>query len=120
MIEREELFCKLIRDADKLDILYVLGEEKYKKLLYQGDEDISKELEKTFYNNVQGNIKNVKSKNDSLVIVFSYIYDINFKETYKIIYENKYYDKIYQRIDRKDIFLPYLEHVKEYLKERID
>ena len=120
LTERELLFSKLIRDADKLDILYALGNEEIKELLKQDDKEISKEIENDFFNNVPGNINNVKNKNDSLVITFSYIYDINFKETYQIIYKNKYYDVIYKRINRKDIFKPYIEHINKYIKERID
>ena len=53
-------------------------------------------------------------------MTFCYIYDINFKETYQIIYENNYYEKIYERINRKDIFEKYLNHTNKYIKERID
>lgn len=118
--ERELFFAKLIRDADKLDILYVLGNPKIKGILRQDNSEISKELENEFFNNKIGHIKYSKSPNDGLVVTFCYIYDINFKETYKIIYENNYYDKIYERINRKDIFKKYIEHTNKYIKERID
>ncbi len=118
--EREELFTKLIRDADKLDILYVLGEEKIINTLKQDESNISKILETSFFNNIPGNITDVQSKNDALVIHFSYIYDINFEESFEIIRKQKYYDKIYERINRKDIFKSYLEHTNKYIKERID
>lgn len=118
--ERELFFAKLIRDGDKLDILYVLGEDKFKEILHQDEEEISKKLEKSFYNNKPGNIKDVMSKNDSLIITFGYIYDINFKESYEIIYKEQYYSKIYERIKRKDIFKPYIEYTTKYIKERID
>ena len=120
LTERELLFAKLIRDADKLDILYALGNIEIKEILKQDNSEISKELEKDFFNNKIGNIKDSKSSNDGLVVTFCYIYDINFKETYQIIYENNYYEKIYERINRKDIFEKYLNHTNEYIKERID
>ena len=120
LTERELLFSKLIRDADKLDILYALGNVEIKEILKQDNGEISKELENDFFNNKIGNIKDSKSSNDGLVITFCYIYDINFKETYQIIYENNYYDKIYERINRKDIFEKYLNHTNKYIKERID
>ena len=120
LTERELLFAKLIRDADKLDILYALGNIEIKEILKQDNSEISKELEKDFFNNKIGNIKDSKSSNDGLVVTFCYIYDINFKETYQIIYENNYYEKIYERINRKDIFEKYLNHTNKYIKERID
>ena len=120
LTERELLFSKLIRDADKLDILYALGNEEIKGILKQDESLIADKLEKSFFNNQKGNIKDIKSNNDGLVITFCYIYDINFKETYQIIKENKYYEKIYQRINRKDIFKKYLEYTNKYINERTD
>ena len=120
LTERELLFSKLIRDADKLDILYALGNEEIKGILKQDESLITDKLEKSFFNNQKGNIKDIKSNNDGLVITFCYIYDINFKETYQIIKENKYYEKIYQRINRKDIFKKYLEYTNKYINERTD
>ena len=118
--ERELLFSKLIRDADKLDILYALGNEDIKGILRQDEEEISKSIEDSFFKEVPANTKESNSHNDGLVITFCYIYDINFKETYQIIYENNYYQKIYNRLNRKDIFEKYLEHTNKYIKERID
>ena len=120
LTERELLFAKLIRDADKLDILYALGNEKIKGILRQDDEEITELLETSFFNHQTVNTKDSKSKNDGLVITFCYIYDINFKTTYQIIKENKYYDKIYQRLNRKDIFKKYLEYTNKYINERTD
>lgn len=119
LTERELLFSKLIRDADKLDILYAMGNEKILHLR-QDNEEITDKLEEAFFNNQIGNIKHSKSKNDGLVITFCYVYDINFKETYEVIKENKYYNKIYERINRKDIFKKYLDYINKYIEERID
>ena len=41
---RELLFTKMLRDADKLDIIYSLGNEKIKPTLIQDDSEISKEV----------------------------------------------------------------------------
>lgn len=120
LTERELLFAKLIRDADKLDILYALGNPKFIPELRQDNELISDSLKNDFFNHKPGNLKHVKSKNDGLITSFCYIYDINFKETYEIIYENDYYNKIYERIERKDIFEPYINYTNKYIKERIN
>ena len=117
--ERELFFAKLIRDADKLDILYAIGNEKIKPILRQDNQNITKILEENFFNHQIGNLKYSKSFNDGLVITFCYIYDINFKETYQIIYEKDYYNKIYERINRKDIFKEYIDYLNKYLEERI-
>jgi len=119
LTERELFFAKLIRDADKLDILYALSNKDILELK-QDDSEISKIIEDNFFNNKDINKKDTVSLNDSLIIQFAFIYDINFKETLEIIHENKYYDKIYERINRKDIFKKYLDYANKYMKERID
>ena len=119
LTERELLFCKLVRDADKLDILYALGQEKY-NVLRQDNEEISTDLENDYFNYKQGDIKKSNSSNDGLAIIFCYIYDINFKPSFEIIHKEKYYEKIYERINRKDLFKKYLEHANKYIEERID
>ena len=117
--ERELFFSKLIRDADKLDILYALGNKEIKKELRQDNKEITKSIKDAFFNNKPGNVKDIKSKNDALLINFGYIYDINFKETFEIILKEKYYEKIYERIECKDIFKPYLTHTLKYIEERM-
>ena len=44
LTERELFFSKLIRDADKLDILYALGNQNIKEVLKQEDEEISQKI----------------------------------------------------------------------------
>lgn len=120
LTERELLFTKLIRDADKIDILFALGNPEIKNILKQDEEEISKQIKIDFFNYKLVNKKDIKNLNDILVITFGYIYDINFKETYQIIYENKFYQKIYNRINRKDIFKEIYDYTIKYIEERID
>jgi len=120
LTERELFFSKLIRDADKLDIIYALSNPNIKEKLNQNNDKITKIVETKFFNEENISVKDTEHINDSLVLNLSFIYDINFIETYKIIYENKYYDKIFERIENKDIFAPYIEYINKYLNERID
>ena len=119
LTERELLFAKLIRDADKLDILYALSEEKIDRLL-QDDKKISNPIKDDFFNNKIADEKELKSLNDGIVKFLCYTYDINFKYTLDIINKYKYYDKIYERLIHKDIFKPYFEYINNYIKERTD
>ena len=118
--KRELLFTKLIRDADKLDILYALSNEKIKPIIYEDNKEISIEIKNTFYENKSTLKKYVKSKSDNIIVLFSFIYDINFNITLILINDNKYYDKIYQRLKNKELFKPYYEYLNKYIKERID
>ena len=105
--QEELLFAKIIRDADKLDILYE-GEKIYwntereKENVENGK--ISVKIEQQFKAERQvkklGNERN--DTVDGLLILLSYIYDINFKETLEIIKKEDYVDKILNRFDFKD------------------
>lgn len=119
LTERELLYAKLIRDADKLDILYVLGSNKFDRFV-QGKGSVSKEMETDFFNCKPTSIKYIKSANDSIVLYLCYVYDLNFKVSYEILNQKKYYDKIYERLNDKDIFEPYIKQINNYIKERID
>ncbi len=118
--ERELLFSKMIRDADKLDIIYALGKHELKNIITEDKSEITDEIKISFYKNetINSNIK--KTINDNIVILLAFPYDIYFNITLKIIKDNKYYEKIYNRLDDKEKFKEYLEHIEKYLKERVD
>ena len=105
--EKNLMFCKLIRDSDKIDILYE-GEYIYwnKKEEKENVENtkFSKYMEKEFVK--QKPIKRLSSiKNDTidgLFMLLSYVYDINFKETLKIIEKENYINKILDRFNFRD------------------
>ena len=118
--ERELLFSKMIRDADKLDIIYVIGDPKMRDFIHEDDSETSESVTKAFYNNTQIKYEDIKTHSDRLLVYLSYPYDVNFDITLKIIKENKYYEKIYNGLKYKDKYTKYFEHIKEYIKERVD
>lgn len=104
--EEELKYAKLIRDADKIDILY-----EAVNIFWNNIEDkeemenstISKESEMQFFQEL--NIKSRGSKEtkaDNLIKIISFIYDINYKASLEIIKEDKYIDKIINRFEFKD------------------
>lgn len=117
---RELLFAKMIRDADKLDILFALGDEKLNKIIREDDSKVSKEISDSFFKGEMVERKTDDNLSDNLVTMFGFVFDINFDITLDIIKSNKYYDKIYTRIKNKAKFKPYIDKVNAYLDERID
>ena len=105
--EEELLFAKIIRDADKLDILYE-GEKIYWNTEREKENvensKISVKIEQQF--KVERQVKKLGNERndtvDGLLILLSYIYDINFKETLEIINKEDYVNKILNRFDFKD------------------
>ena len=117
---RELYFSKLIRDADKLDILYALSNEELKPIIYEDDTDINIDIKESFFNNKQIKRTNKETRNDNIVVVFSFLFDINYEITLDIIKSNKYCDKFYQRLKNKDLFKQYIDYINKYINERID
>ena len=114
--EEELLYAKIIRDADKLDIFYE-GVEIYwntkKEKENIENSKISSKIEEQLKNEKQvkklGNERN--DTVDSLLMLLSYIYDINFRKTLERIDKENYVNKILNRFDFKD------EKTKEQIEE---
>ena len=103
--ERELLFCKLIKDADKIDILYEGTDFFWNKKEQQEEIEnstITEEVWKQFKE--KRLVENQKKKNalDNVIGLISFIHDINFKESLKIIKENNYINKILDRFEYKN------------------
>lgn len=97
--EKEILFCKIIRDADKVDIIQECVTEFW--------EDHDKKMEESIVSNEVMNefIKGKLIKNgtttqaDGLIRTMAFIFDIYYKESYKIIYKNDYINKIMNKFE---------------------
>lgn len=100
--QKEKLFCQIIKDSDKIDILY-----EGNKIFWIGREEmiaeanITKEVMQQFLEGklVKNEVKNTQI--DHLIGMISYIYDIYFKETFKYIKENNYIEGMIDRFDFK-------------------
>lgn len=103
--EKEKLHSEIIRDADKIDILYILtfGEKEvaWGKADMSNDK-ITDEIYREFMNKESIDYKKRKTAADKLVSQFAFIYDFNYRYSLKIIKENGYIDKIYKRFKFND------------------
>ncbi len=117
--KEEQFFAKLIRDADKTDIFRQsasIYEFSYKKSPTQ-------EAKEQFFKHELVKFEYVNNESDRVLSNLSYIFDINFKESYKLLYET----------DNLELFLSVVEvgigyekefenikkEVRTYLEERI-
>ena len=117
---RELLFTKMIRDADKLDILYALNNSEIKSIIYEDDSEIRDEIKQQFFDHRLVKRDKIITTNENIVVIFSFIYDFNFNLSLDLIKYKKYYDKIYERLIDKDKFKIYIDYIKQYIAERID
>ena len=86
--ERVLLFAKMIRDADKLDILYALGNDKIKEIFREDDGEISERIKKEFYQNKPIKLNFKENENENIIVLFSFIFDFNFIISIHLIKQN--------------------------------
>ena len=103
--DRELLHTKIIRDSDKVDIVYFLTFED-KKAAWEKD-DLSKdiitdEIYREFIEDKEINYAKRVTSADILVSHFAYIYDFNYEYSLEIISKNRYFEKIYKRFSFED------------------
>ena len=126
--DKEDLHIKLIRDSDKTDILYILTFEK-KKAIWESDnleeEKFTDEICREFIENHSIIYKNKKTHVDSLICQFAYVFDFNFDYGLKYVYENRYYQNLYERFkfkDKKnqDMFKKIYDITNNFIVERLN
>ena len=121
--EREKLFCNIVRDADKIDILYLYWSEQLQSKI--GNKKFSEKIYNDLRNQKLIKITDKRTKEDTLSIPLSFIYDMKFPRSIEILKEKDYLnDEInkYQSKTKNKVFQEQLETVKEdikrYIKER--
>ena len=119
-------FIKLLRDADKLDIWRVIIDyyenvKNYKsKTITLNAPDTphwsSKNIE-SIKNHKNIKAENIKCVNDLKLLYISWVFDINFKKSFKIIKKRKYIESIGktlpQKKEMKNIVEIALNHIKK-------
>lgn len=124
--EREYLHARIIRDADKLDIFYILTIVKKEEVWYKEDlsnDKLTDEVYKDFIENKLISYNKVKTGVDLLAIHFTYVFNLYFKQSVKIIVNNNYLDKLYNRfifndIQTKDRIEEIYKITKKYIEEK--
>ena len=103
LLEKENLHSRIIRDADKMDIFYVLTTGDKKELYGElEDEKITNNIYEQFLKDKLINYNDLKTNVDLLVAQFTYVYDFNFKQSLAFIKKNQYIEKLYNRFEFKN------------------
>lgn len=98
-------FCKIIRDADKTDIFYVLNTESIEDTYGKADisEDlISDEILREFKEDREIDYKKRNSAADIMVSHIAYVFDFNNYYCLKMVQDNRYIEKLVQRANYKN------------------
>ena len=119
----EEIFAKIIRDADKIDIFY-----EAETMFWKDDKEIMENsictpdiLEEFMKCKLIDRRKYKTNKGiDNIVQLLAFIFDINFKASIEIIDENNYIENILNRFDYKnEETKQQVKQIKEIIKKYI-
>ena len=86
------LHSKIVRDADKIDILYELSTPKIIGIK-DDDSKISEEVKNSFYKHEEIDRKEIKTVNDRVLMKFGFVYGLYFDYSKKIILANRHFVK---------------------------
>lgn len=114
--ERMLMHAKLIRDTDKLDIIYLMG-TLHELNLKATDDSLTKEVLECIKEHKTIDKRYSKTKNDRIAVQFAFAFDIYNDVCLEELKEN--YKEFYKQIDGEDIFKDVYEEVIKYIDERI-
>lgn len=117
--QRKLFFAKLIRDADKIDIMDAYTYLKAYNVT-DVDDEVTNEVAIQFKKHEPIDSRIRKTKSDKLLATLAFVFDINFNESLKIINDQKFILELYNQIPDGRRFREYFEIVNDYIKERID
>lgn len=126
LTEKELLHAKIIRDADKLDILTA----KSKGITLKGEKDKKEEnfnvrdsIKEDFYNKKQIKMTKENTGNKTeveiMLVYLAFIFDLNFKKSLEYLLENKILENLYNNLNKKENYKEYFDYINNYIKERI-
>ena len=114
--ERTIMHTKLIKDTDKIDIIYLLGTLNLKDLA-PGKEKIHKNVMEEFMNHELVNREYDKNKNDHYVIQYSFVYETYYDECLKELMKN--YKKYHEHHKGNEQLEMVYKEIVKYSKERL-
>lgn len=116
---KEKLHCKIIRDADKVDIIYSFSTQRLLEI-QSDDSPISEKVIQKIKEHKLVNKEDVQNKNDRIIMEFALVYDLNYKYSLQKVYEGDYLNNMVESFHNKEIFQPYIDEINEYIKGEIE
>ena len=118
--EREKLFAKIIRDADKIDIYRLWQENEFETVSSLIDDKIYERMLKCEYD-----YESITNKLDYYVLLLGLIYDVNFAWSIKYLKEKDYLNIILDKVIKANLHEEKrLNNIKEkinsYIERRMD
>lgn len=119
-------YLKLIRDADKLDILRIMSESIIEgeigrnpafELYLPDTTGCSETIIQDILNRKMAKLKDVKNLNDLKLLRLSWVYDLNFPASFAILNEHKYLNTVISSLAESERVNIVRKHLKDYLDD---
>lgn len=118
LTKRERKHMKLIRDADKIDILYLIGVLKDFEVKIT-DEPIRDSISDYFYQGKSVPYASIKNDNERVIAWLAYIYDLNYKESFMYLKTIHLLEIFFNNLGRPDNLKSYFDKISEYIENKI-
>ncbi len=116
--DRELLHSKIIRDIDKLDIIYNVV--NLNQISFKDDDSFISCDVKEKFKCEKSIIKSPNNtKNDSLLIMLAFVFDLNFNFSYEYYKKHDLVNKMYSKINNKDLFKEYIDILNNYIERKM-
>ena len=124
------IFLKLVRDADKLDIWRIFF-EYYKRdsakdrpsavgLGFPDTPEYSREVLDCIFNKQLVSLAMLKTLNDFKLTKLSWVYDLNFRSSLRMVVEDNYIDGVAAALPQTDEIRKAVEFVHEYIRRKLE
>ncbi|MEW6161968.1 MAG: HD domain-containing protein [Nitrospirota bacterium] len=129
-IEKEDIvfFIKLIKDADKLDIwrvfieYYESPEENRASAVGLGlpdTTDYSEEVLLNIFKKKMASLSKVKTLNDFKIMQLSWVYDLNFRTSFRLLMERNYIERIVSKLPKTEEIHRASAYLKEFVYSKL-
>ena len=112
-------YAKLIRDADKTDLLYLRGLDSLWELQYPKG-GISPSVLADFNAERCINHRDIKTTSDCILSYLAFVYDINYEESLSAIQKNGYIQTIFNNIDEPGELKESFKKINDYIERRLN
>lgn len=116
--EEENLQCRIIRDADKIDIFNSIRLENLDTLMDDSNIDdsvVTPYVLENFYKGIQTNRKLLKTPIDEYISNIAMVFDLNFKPSFKLLKEKNYINEIIDRCSNKE-----MDNIRKFINKYIE
>ncbi len=123
--DRERMHAKIIRDADKLDIIDRMSQRKLRLKAFDYEDnyfEVRDSIKEEFFNKQSIYIidKPNKTNSEKAIITLALVFDLNFKASAQYIIDNGILEEFYKNLSNKDKYKEYFDLAKKHMKEMIE